>query len=32
MDGPIKTLLNFMKEYKFQAPEKWNGFRELTEK
>jgi len=31
-DGPIKTLMNYMKEFKFVAPESWKGYRELTEK
>ena len=31
-DGPSKTLLEVMGEYSFEAPENWNGYRELTEK
>jgi hypothetical protein len=31
-DGPTKTLLSVMEEFKFQKPADWKGFRELTEK
>lgn len=31
-DGPSTTLLNFMSNTGFEAPEEWRGFRELTEK
>ncbi|EGR34324.1 hypothetical protein IMG5_016400 [Ichthyophthirius multifiliis] len=31
-DGPTMTLLNFIGEYGFQAPEGWQGYRELNEK
>lgn len=31
-DGPTLTLLGFMEEHNFEAPENWRGFRELTEK
>lgn len=31
-DGPSKTLLGVMREHDFQAPEEWDGYRELTEK
>jgi len=31
-DGPSTTLLEVMESYNFQAPDGWNGFRELTEK
>jgi len=31
-DGPTKTLLNFIKENNFKAPQNWKGFRALTSK
>lgn len=31
-DGPTKTLLKFIKEHNFQAPNNWQGFRALTSK
>lgn len=30
--GPIVTLLNYMRTYKYQAPKKWRGCRNLTSK
>ena len=32
MDGPSCTLLDFMKEHDFKAPEDWQGYRQLSEK
>jgi len=32
VDGPSESLLEFMRTHGFIAPEKWAGFRELTEK
>jgi len=31
-DGPSATLLHYMAEHRFQAPDHWEGYRELTEK
>ena len=31
-DGPSKTLLGYLKSNNFQAPENWEGVRELTSK
>ncbi len=31
-DGPTNTLLNFMSNYDFHAPDDWSGYRELTDK
>lgn len=31
-DGPSRTLLSFIRQYNFKAPEDWAGYRELTEK
>jgi class 3 adenylate cyclase len=31
-DGPTKTLLNYLKECNYKAPEDWTGYRILTEK
>lgn len=31
-DGPTRSLHRFMSVYQFQAPETWNGFRNLDEK
>ena len=31
-DGPANTLLDFMSEYSFEAPETWQNYRELTSK
>ena len=31
-DGPSQTLLAFMGEHNFKAPDGWSGYRELTEK
>jgi hypothetical protein len=31
-DGPSITLLNFMSNYDFDAPEEWKGYRELVDK
>jgi hypothetical protein len=31
-DGPSKTLLEFMKEFNFEKPKNWKGFRPLTSK
>jgi class 3 adenylate cyclase len=32
IDGPSKTLLNFMASHRFKRPPNWEGFRELTQK
>lgn len=31
-DGPSRTLLQYMSDLKFQAPEDWQGNRALTSK
>jgi hypothetical protein len=31
-DGPSKTLLNYMQQFDFDAPDDWKGYRELTDK
>lgn len=31
-DGPSSTLLEYMSQYNFNAPENWPGYRELSEK
>lgn len=31
-DGPSSTLLHYMAEFGFRAPDSWRGYRELTEK
>lgn len=31
-DGPAKTLINYIKNHHYVAPENWNGVRELTSK
>jgi len=31
-DGPVVTLLSFMKQHRYEAPAEWPGHRELTEK
>jgi len=31
-DGPSETLLNYMKNRNFTAPEGWKGIRKLTSK
>jgi hypothetical protein len=32
VDGPSRTLLDFMAVHNYVAPQGWAGFRELTEK
>ena len=31
-DGPTCTLLDYMKQYEFKAPNDWAGFRKLSSK
>ncbi len=31
-DGPSKTLLRYMNEFNFVAPNTWKGYRPLTSK
>ena len=31
-DGPSMTILNYMSNFDFDAPEEWKGYRELVDK
>lgn len=32
MDGPSMALLNYMRQFQFETPDEWKGYRELTDK